>query len=140
MHIVVKGTITVEGDNYDKKAFSNNSPFRSCISKINNTFIDNAEDLNIVMPMYSDNYSENYSMTSGNLWNYYGDEINDYSNENANNNRVNNSKAITSKSFQYKSKLIGRTANNNNIFDAEIVVPLKYLSNISRSLDLPTVK
>ena len=33
--------------------FKNNAPFRSCISKINNTFIDNAEDLDIVMPMYS---------------------------------------------------------------------------------------
>ena len=56
-YIVLKGTITVEGDDHDKKrnkklTFKNNAPFRSCISKTNNTFIDNAEDLDIVMPMY----------------------------------------------------------------------------------------
>ena len=57
-YIVVKETITVEGDDDNKErekktSFNNNSPFRSCTSKINNTFIDNAEDLNIVMPMYN---------------------------------------------------------------------------------------
>ena len=57
-YIVVKGAITVEGDNVDKTEnkkliFKKNTPFRSCISKINNRFIDNAEDLNIVMPMYN---------------------------------------------------------------------------------------
>ena len=53
--------------------------FRSCISKINNTFINNPEDLDIVMPINSLlKYSDNYSMTSGNLWNSYRDEINDF--------------------------------------------------------------
>ena len=53
--------------------------FRSCISKIINTFINNAEDLDIVMPINSLlKYSDNYSMTSGNLWNSYRDEINDF--------------------------------------------------------------
>ena len=53
--------------------------FRSCISKINNAFINNAEDLDIVMPINSLlKYSDNYSMTSGNLWNSYRDEINDF--------------------------------------------------------------
>ena len=67
-YIVVKGTITVEGD---KKKFF----FRSGISKINNTFIDNAEDLDIVMPMYNLlEYSDNYSITSRSLWNFYRDE------------------------------------------------------------------
>ena len=50
--IAVKGKITVTNPNnngYDKKlAFKNNAPFLSCISKINNTLIDNAEDLDIV--------------------------------------------------------------------------------------------
>ena len=54
-YIVVKGMITVtdpNNANYDKKlAFKNNAPFTSCISKINNTLIDNAEDLDIVIPM-----------------------------------------------------------------------------------------
>ena len=54
-YIVVKGKITVANPNnnaYDKKlALKNNAPFTTCISKINNTLIDNAEDLDIVMPM-----------------------------------------------------------------------------------------
>ena len=57
VYIVGKGTITVTNpDNnvYDKElAFKNNVPFVSCISKINNTLIDNAEDLDVVMPMYN---------------------------------------------------------------------------------------
>ena len=65
-YIVVKGTITVtnpDNNGYDKKlAFKNNAPFVSCISKINNTLIDNVEDLDIVMSMYSLlEYSKNYS-------------------------------------------------------------------------------
>ena len=68
-YIVVKGTVTVEGDDDNKKrdkkqSFKNSAPFRSCISKTNNTFIDNAEDLNIVMPIYNLlEYSDNCSMT-----------------------------------------------------------------------------
>ena len=56
-YIVVKGIIAVLGGNNDayakKIAFKNNAPFISCISKINNTLIDNAVDLDIVMPMYN---------------------------------------------------------------------------------------
>ena len=49
-------------------AFKNNALFRSCIAKINTALIDNAEDLDIVMPMYNLlEYSQNYSMTSGSL-------------------------------------------------------------------------
>ena len=67
-YIVLKGRITVAGDNDAKTRiknliFKNNAPFRSCTSKINNTFIDNAEDLGVVMPMYYLlEYSNNYSM------------------------------------------------------------------------------
>ena len=69
IHIVEK-TITVKDPNnnaYDKKlAFKNNAPFISCITKINNTLIDNAEDLDIVMPVYNlIEYSKNYLRTSG---------------------------------------------------------------------------
>ena len=54
-----------------------------CISKINNTFTDNAEDLDIAVQMYNLlEYSENYSITSGSFWIYYGDEVNDDANEN----------------------------------------------------------
>ena len=61
-------------------AFKNNAPFRSCISKINSKLIDNAEDLDIVMSIYNLlEYSQNYSMTSGSLWNYHSDEIDNIS-------------------------------------------------------------
>ena len=74
MHIVVKGRVSVTGTNNanrrnKKLTFKNNAPFRSCISKINNTFVDNGEDLDIVMSMYNLlEYSDNYFMT-GSLWN-----------------------------------------------------------------------
>ena len=83
-------------------------------------------------------YSNNYSMASGSLWNYYRTEINDDPNENVNN-RINNNKMITSRSFEYKTKLIWSTPNDNNTFDAEVVVQLIYLNNFWRSLDLPLI-
>ena len=110
-YIVGKGTITVEGNSDDKKwnkklTFKNNALFWSCISKINNTLICNAEDLDIILPMYNLlEDSDNYSIKSGSLWNYFRDEINDSAIENNNNlNRINNNKTITSKSFKYKTK------------------------------------
>ena len=68
-YIVVKETITVDGDDNNKKEIRN-YPFRimlhlDCISKINNTFIDNAEDLEIFKPMNNLlEHSDSYSMTS----------------------------------------------------------------------------
>ena len=108
---------------------------------MNNRFIDNAEDLDILLPMYNLlKYSDNYSMTSGSLWNIYGDEINNDANENnADNNRINNNKTITSKSFEYKTKIIGRISNNNNTLDTEVVIPLKYLIKFWRSLDFSLI-
>ena len=74
------------------------------------------------------------------MWNYYQNEINDDGKENnATNNRINNNKIITSKSFEYKAKLIGSMPNDNNTLDAEVVVLLRYLSNFWRSLDLPLI-
>ena len=89
----------------EKLTFKNNAPFRSCISIINDTFIGNAEDLDIAMPMYNLlEQSDNYTIT-GNLWVYYRDEVNDHENENDNaNKRINNNKAITTKSFEHKTK------------------------------------
>ena len=80
-YIVVKRTVTVINSNdanYNKKlTFKNNAPFISCISKINNTLIDNAEDVDIVIPMYDlIEYSKNYSKTSGTLLNFYRNEPN----------------------------------------------------------------
>ena len=145
-YIVVKGTITVTGTNNDNKRnkkllFKNNAPFGSCISKINNTIIDNAEDLDIAMPLYNLlKYSDNYSTTSASLWNYYRDEINDNENENdANQNMVNNNKTRTSKSLKYKTKIIGSTPNNGNRLNAEVIVPLRFLCSFWRSFDLPLI-
>ena len=79
-YIVVKGNITVNNtdadgaaaNNTDKKViFKNCAPFTNCISKINNTQIDHAEYIDIVMPMYNlIKYSDNYSKTSGSPWQY----------------------------------------------------------------------
>ena len=75
-------------------------------------------------------------MTSGSFWNYYRDEINDDENENVNNNnRIN--KTVTSKSSEYKTKIVESMPNSNNILDTVVVVPLKYLSNFWRSLHFP---
>ena len=84
-YILVKGTITITGAGDDAAArradernkgvtFKNCAPFTKCISRINNTDIDNAHDIDIVMPMY--NLSDNYSKTSGSLWQYYKDDPN----------------------------------------------------------------
>ena len=101
MFIFVKSTVTVEGDNYNKTGnkmliFENQAPLRSCISQIYNKFVDNVEELDIFMSVYNLlEYSDNYSMTSGSLWNYYRDEVNDAANENDNaNNKINNNKTI----------------------------------------------
>ena len=88
-YIVVKGAITVtnpDNNAYDKKlAFKNNAPFVSCISEINNTLIGNAEDLDVVMPMYSLlEYSKNYSKTTRSFGNYYRDDPNSGANNNTN--------------------------------------------------------
>ena len=96
-------------------------------SKINNTFIDNGEDLDIIMPIYNLlEYNNNYSMISWSLWNYYRDELNDsaYENNGANSFRINNNKT-TSKSFEFKTKLKGSTPSNGGRLDAQVFVPLK---------------
>ena len=85
--------------------------------KINNTFIENAEDFNIIMPVHNLlEYNDNYSMTSGSWWNYYRDEVNDAANENndGGNCKINKNKAPTSRLFQYKTIIIGSTLADNN--------------------------
>ena len=79
-YIVVKGDFTVEGNNNANKrnknlVLKNNAPFINCITKINGIKIDNAEDLDVVMPMYNLlEYSKNYKKTTGSLCNYYRDD------------------------------------------------------------------
>ena len=137
-YIVVKGVVTVlRGNNYahDKKlTFKNNAPFISCISKFNDTLIDNAEDLDIVMPMYNLlECSKNYLKTSESLWNYLRDETNsgsergvDYSIKNP-------------KSFDYKTSITGKLGDSNRTKDVKIVILLKYSSNFWRILDIPLI-
>ena len=73
VYIIVKGDITVGTPNNAKRnkvvAFKNNAPFINCISKINGTKIDNAEDLDVLMPIYNlIEYSKNYRKTTGSLF------------------------------------------------------------------------
>ena len=84
-------------------------------------------------------YNENYSMTSESLQNYYRNEVNDCANENAKDFGINNYKTTKIKSFGHKANIIGSTPNNNSILDTEVVVPLKYLRNFWRFLDLPLI-
>ena len=85
-YILVKERMTITGARADAAArqademnkgviFKNWTPFISCKSEINNTEIDNAKDIDIVMPMYNfTEYSDNYSKTPGSLYQYYKDE------------------------------------------------------------------
>ena len=160
-YFVFKGNITVSADERDgdemnrQVILKNNAPFISCISKINGLLVENAEDLDIVMPMYNLlEYSKNYSKTSGSLWNYYRDELTDDTNDNNNPNK----NIINSNSFKYKTSITGSTYNvlrritgadgnpaNNPNYDqdkrgtkeVEIAVPLKHLGNFWNSLNIP---
>ena len=136
-YIFFKGTITITGagdaaaarqaDERDKGVtFKNCAPFTKCISRINNTDIDNAQDIDIVMPMYNlIEYSDNSSTTSGSLWQYYKDDPND--------------NLANSKSFKYKVKIMGKTPQDGITKDVEILVPLKYLSNFWRTLEMSLI-
>ena len=150
-YILAKGNISVDNtagagaaaNNANKKViFKNCAPFTNCISKINNTQIDNAEYIDIVMPMYNlIEHSDNYSKTSGSLWQYCKDipavnnvgKIVDFNGTNA------------TDSLNFKPKITGQTApgnNNGNIagrVDVEIMVPLKYLSKFWKTLEMPLI-
>ena len=94
-----------------------------------NKQIDNAKDIDIVMPMCNlIEYSCNYSKTSGSLWQHYTDEPND-----------NLGKTTNSGSFKSKLKITGNTPADGNTKDVEIIEPLKYLSNFWRTLELPLI-
>ena len=83
------------------------------------------------MPMYNlIEYSENYSDTSGSLWDFKRDEI-DNNSDVANDNNA--------PSFKYKASIIGNTENNGTKNGVKIAVPLKYLSNFWRSLKMPLI-
>ena len=90
-------------------AFNNNAPFTNCKLKINNVLIDNAGDLNIVMPMYNLlEYSKTYSKTTGSLWNYYKDEANNPPLNNYNADPITNSASI-----KFKTSITEKISNAN---------------------------
>ena len=70
-------------------------------------------------------YTNNYSKGSGSLWQYYGDDPND--------------NITRSESFKYKTKITGKTPAAGNTKDVKIAMPLKYLSNFWRTLEIPLV-
>ena len=143
-YILVKGTIDVNNtatqgaatNNSNKKViFKNCAPFTNCISEINNTQIDNAKDIDIVMSMYNlIEYSDNYAKTTGSLWQCCkdiparnkDDEITEFILVN------------TTDSFKFKAKITGQTEDDGTK-DVEIMVPLKYLSNFWRTLEMPLI-
>ena len=124
--------------NEKKLVFKNNAPFINCISKINGIKTDNAEDLDVVMPMYNLlEYSKNYKKkTTGSLWNYHRDEPN----SGGDNNDITHS-ILNSESFDYKANFMenGVTQNNLTKHDVKIVVPIKHISNFWRNLNIPLI-
>ena len=139
-YVAVKGEIVVKGGNRTNRRskkfiIKKNAAFRCCILKVNNTLIASAGDLDTGMSCSE--YSDNYSITSGSVWNYYRDKVSDAADEKDDTDkyRINNNKTITSKCFHCKTKIIGNTSTDNNSLGTEVVAPLKYLSNFSRFLN-----
>ena len=116
-------------------AFRNCAPFSKCTTKINDVFVDEVNHVYIAMPIYNlIEHRDNYSDTSGSLWKFKRDEV-----------PANNADLTVDnpQSSKYKAALLGKTANHNDgksfVKDAKIVVPLKYLSNFWRSLEMPLI-
>ena len=130
-YILVTGNINVTGGNNNTKvAFKNCAPFKDCRTEINDTFVDYADFINITMPMYNlIEYSDNYSDTSGSLWQFKRDEIEEDVDLTLDANHIPNN----SSSFKYKSSFI---TNRNGV---KIAVLLKYLSNFWGSLEMPLI-
>ena len=136
----------------------NNAPFVSCITRINGELIEDADDLDTFIPMYNLlEYSKNYRKTIGSLYNYYRDELRD----DADHNNFDNIKVVNSNTFKYKNKIIGNTynvdaripnpdgagqidnpiynLNKNGTQEEELTIPLKYLGNFWRALNIPLI-
>ena len=158
-YILVKGTITVTAPGVNNNAdnirdkrnrpliLKNNAPFVSCITRINRELIEDADDLDIVIPIYNLlEYSKNYRKTIGSLYNYYRDELSD----DADDNNFDNIKVINSNTFKHKNKITGNTynvdagaqgydVNKNGTQEVELAIPLKYLANFWRALNIPLI-
>ena len=104
-YVLVTGNITATPNNAATQViFKNCAPFEKCRTEKNETFVDEADFINITMPMYNlIEYSNNYSDTSRSLWNFKKDEITNSADVTNDNNAP---------SFKYKSNLNGNTENN----------------------------
>ena len=128
-YILVAGDITATPNAATQVIFKNCAPFEKCRTEINETIIDEADLINITISMYNlTEYSDNYSDTSGSLWQFRRDEI-------INNADVTNDN--NAPSFKYKASIIGNTRDNGIKSKVKIAVPLKYLSNFWRLLEMP---
>ena len=130
-YILVTGNITATRNNLATQVvFKNCSLFEKCRTEINETFVDETDFINIIMPMYNlIECSDNYSDALGSLWQFKRDEI-------TNNADVSNDNAP---SFKYKANLIGNTEANGTKNGVKIAVPLKYLSSFWKSLEMPSI-
>ena len=109
--------------------FKNCAPLEKCSTETNETFIDEADFINITMSMYNlIEYSVSYSFTSGSLWHFVRDEI-------INNTDVTNDDNVPL--IKHKASLIGNTENDGKKNGVKIAIRLKYLSNFWRSLEMP---
>ena len=135
-YILVNGTIrAAAADANTRLALKNCAPFEKCNLEINDEHVDTAENLDIAMPMYNlIEYSDNYQDSSATLYQYKRDEPPEACD-------VANLTADNSSSFKYKINLLGDPVLDGNIarLSVKIVVPLKYLSNFFRSLEMPLI-
>ena len=130
---MVDGTIRASAANGDTRlALKNRPSFTKCNLEINVEHVDTAENLDITMPMYNlIEYSDNYQDSSATLYQYKRDEPPEA-------NAINDLATNTSSSFKYKVKLLSNPVLDGNIAkrSVKVVVPLKYLSNFFRSLEI----
>ena len=139
VYVLVDGTIKAEAAlNATRLALKKCGPFTKCNLEINDEHVDTAENLDIVMPMYNlIEYSDNYQDSSATLYQYKRDEPPEAD-------PIADLTAVNSSSFKYKINLLGNIAAANpdaahiGRLRVKIVVPLKYLSNFFRSLEMPT--
>ena len=128
-YILIRGDITVTPAPQIQVVFNNCAPFTKCIIKIDGTTIDDAENLNLVMPMYNlIEYSSNYSKTAGSLWFGSKDEASNLNNNIANTDNF--------KSCKYTSRLLENTvvqpaanAANGILRNATIAIIYKYFKD-----------
>ena len=135
-YILVNGTIRATAcNNNTRLALKNCAPFPKCNLEINDEHVDTAENLDIIMPMYNlIEYSDNYQDSSATLYQYKRDEPPEA-------NAIANLTTYNSSSFKYKVELLGNPVRDGAIAKSsvKVVVPLKYLSNFFRSLEMPLI-